>query len=620
MPRQRNSLSGLYTGAWGRAQSPSRQGGRLSSWNTVHNHRPLHAIDTAAELPASPMNPVTPLQDHRAPPWIERAARATDRVPVPLLAVVPLAFFVLMVIGLVRWYSPVPFWDMWDAYLAGYIAYLDGDWRGLFAQTNEHRIWFSNVLFFLDLRYFQGRSVLLIPINVVLVLALWLTLTLIARALLKDAPRLWPVVALALGPLCLSWLQEQNLSWGFQSQFFVAYLFPLAAFACLGMSAGLAYSWAWFAASLAFGLASLGTMANGIAVLPLLFAMSLMMPRVSWGRSLVIGVVGALAIAAWFQGYFTVARDHASLAQAAMFVLTFFGLPVGQMLDSKLASYAAGAFFILATAGFALLWLRSRQAASPLVLALVTFLAYVGASCAVIALGRAAIQPDAALVSRYATPSLVAWCALAILFAYVFRRARFVRPITIGVGLLAAIGLWSAQRHVFSDTGPELVHQRLAGALALKMKVADRRVIGAIYPTDTDEAFNHVRYVAEMADAKRLSIMVDRDLGFAVAQIGKPVATGFRPCGGSLDQSEAIDGEANYVRISGWAFDEATGGSPLYAYIGVNDVIEGLAVTGHARPDVVAALGARAIRSGFMGFLRKGSAGAPARIYCAGEP
>ncbi|MCA0199730.1 MAG: hypothetical protein LCH56_02690 [Proteobacteria bacterium] len=566
------------------------------------------------------MNPLPIRHGTSLPPWLDRIARLIERVPAAALSVIPIAFFVLMVIGLVRWYSPVPFWDMWDAYLAGYIAYLDGDWRWLFAQTNEHRIWFSNVLFFLDLRFLNGRSLLLIPANVALVLALWLTLGLISRALLKDTPRLWPVVSLALGPLCLSWLQEQNLSWGFQSQFFVAYLFPLVAFACLGLSDRSPHGRAWFVASLLFGLLSLGTMANGIAVLPLLVFMNLAMPRVSWRRTFIIVVVAVLSIAAWFQGYFTVARDHASLTQAATFVLTFFGLPVGEMLGSEKASYVAGTFFIVSTGGFTLFWLRTRTIESPLVLSLVAFLIYVGLSCAVIALGRAAIQPNAALVSRYATPSLMAWCALAILFAYLFRHQRNVRSVTIVLGILAAAGLWSAQRQVFRDTGPELVHQRMVGALALKMRVADRRAIGAIYPTDTDEAFNHVRTVADMAEVKKLSVMADPDLTFAVGQIGKPAGQGFHECAGALDQSEDIDGEPNYVRVSGWVFDEKARRVPAYAYIGVNGVIEGLAAAGGVRRDVAGVRGEPAVRSGFTGFLRGVIAENASTLYCADEP
>ncbi len=209
----------------------------LFTLKAVHNDGLHHAIHTRGlNLSRFTMN-VAPIQLRSL--WRLRTERVTeiiDCLPAAVFAVIPFIFFVVMAVGLVRWYTPVPFWDMWDAYLAAYIDYLDGNWRALFVQTNEHRIWFLDVLFYLDLTFFGGRSLLLVPFNGLLAVLTWAALAAVARHLLKDRPGLWPVTALALGPLCFSWLQEQNLSWGFQSQFFVAYLFPLAAFACLAMS------------------------------------------------------------------------------------------------------------------------------------------------------------------------------------------------------------------------------------------------------------------------------------------------------------------------------------------------------------------------------------------------
>ncbi len=559
-------------------------------------------------MDAAPIRPGT----HRRA-YIERAAEAIGRLPALVFSVIPLAFFAAMVVGLVRWYTPVPFWDMWDAYLAAYIDYLDGDWRALFVQTNEHRIWFSDALFYLDLTFFGGRSLLLVPINGVLAVLIWATLAGIARRLLKDRPGLWPVTALALGPLCFSWLQEQNLSWGFQSQFFVAYLFPLAAFACLAMSA--ARGRGWFAAALLLGLASLGTMANGVLVLPLLCVMLLALPRPSWSRAGIAAALASAAIFAWFQGYFLVARDHAGLAQVATFILTFFGLPFEAMTRSEAASYTAGAFFIGASAAFGVMWLRGRERLDPMILALVVFLLYVGASCAVIALGRAAIQPNAALVSRYSTPSLVAWCVLALLFAHTFRTMRFARAGVVVIGALAALGLWDAQDSAFGDAGPETVHYKMSGALALKMHARDLKIIGHIYPTGTQDAVGQVLRVARRAEEEGLSIMNDAALAAAVSALGKSAAHGFHPCRGVVHSPEAIDGEAAYLRVTGWVFD-ADAAMPRFIYIVRGGVIEGVAITGHKRADVAKQVDPRALWGGFTGYVRAGVAASELRTAC----
>ena len=543
-----------------------------------------------------------------------------DRLLLAALAPIPLGYFVLMVIGLVRWYSPVPFWDMWDGYLSNYIQFQDSDWRELFLQTNEHRIWFSNALFYLDIAHFGGRSLFLIPMNVLLAICIWFTLALIARRLLRDRPDLWPVVALGLGPLCFSWLQEQNLSWGFQSSFFVAYLFPLAAFSCLAASVTHERGWTWFVAAILLGLASLGTMANGLLVLPLLLAMIVVAPNPSWGRAAAVLVIGAVAIVAWFHGYYFIERDRASFSQIATFILTFFGHPVAAMFSgNKTVRYVAGGFFIAATLGFALRWVRTRRTADPMALALLAFLGYVGASCAVISFARATIESDVAFVSRYATPSLIAWAALILLFAHSVRHLRFARAACVFLVVGLAYGLWPSQRKVYGDVGPEMVHLKAVGALALKLNVQDRESIGQIYPTDGDGPYAHVRHIARLAGERKLSIMADPGLAAAAAGLGKPAEVGFHPCAGALDQIDSIKDEQTVLRASGWAFDDAKGMVPSYAFLAVGGVIEGVAATGRIRRDIVKAEDERAVKSGFTGFVQASAAqpGVAIKIYCA---
>lgn len=551
-------------------------------------------------------------------PRVVRAAGLVDRFLLPAaLAVIPLGYFTLMAIGLVRWYTPVPFWDMWDAYLSSYIEYLDGNWRGIFNQTNEHRIWFSNILFFLDLEFLKGRALLLVPANGLLTVAVWATLALIARHLLKDRPGLWLVVALCLGPFCFSWLQEQNLYWGFQSQFFVAYLFPLAAFACLAMSYASPRGRAWFIAAIAFGLASLGTMANGLLALPFLIVMIFAMPNPSWRRAAVIAAIAVAAYVAWFQGYFLVERDRASLVQAVTFIYSFFGLPVAPIVLTEPKIHVAGVIFIASSLGFALYWFRARRTLDPMVLALITFIAYVGASCFIIAIGRAAIQPNAAMISRYATPSLIAWAALVILYAYVLRRVPLIRWVIAGLGVYFAWGLLPTQRLVFTDLGPEYVHQRWIGGLALKMRVLDLESIDNVYPTTRQFDIDHIRNVAARADRDGLTIMGDEAFTAAVASVGKPAAGGFHVCPGVLEVSEVIKEDENYRRVLGWVFDDRVGRVPLFAYVVENGVIEGVVVTGSMRHDVARIIDPRGAKAGFTGFVRASAAGTDAKMYCA---
>jgi hypothetical protein len=75
--------------------------------------------------------------------------RVSARVVVAaILLCLAAAVLVLAVIGAVRWYSPVPYWDMWDGYLIYYLfSVQSGIWAHVFAQANEHRVTLSHLLF-----------------------------------------------------------------------------------------------------------------------------------------------------------------------------------------------------------------------------------------------------------------------------------------------------------------------------------------------------------------------------------------------------------------------------------------------------------------------------------------
>ena len=64
--------------------------------------------------------------------------------------VLPALFVVSTILGTVRWFSPVPFWDMWEHTVRFYTDVLDGRWSAFWDQANEHRIVISYALFWLD--------------------------------------------------------------------------------------------------------------------------------------------------------------------------------------------------------------------------------------------------------------------------------------------------------------------------------------------------------------------------------------------------------------------------------------------------------------------------------------
>lgn len=65
-------------------------------------------------------------------------------------------------------FSPVPYADQWDGTIGFYLRALQNPWQAFFELHNEHRLIFSRLFFYADIRYFGGRNVLLLVANVVL--------------------------------------------------------------------------------------------------------------------------------------------------------------------------------------------------------------------------------------------------------------------------------------------------------------------------------------------------------------------------------------------------------------------------------------------------------------------
>lgn len=195
-----------------------------------------------------------------------------------------LAFAVLGIIAGARAHSPVPFWDMWDGSL-GFYMHQQVDASAWWAQHNEHRIVLARALFFLDLKYFGGQAVFLLIVNYLLAGATFSLLAWCASRIVSPVTTSMKITMAVILGLAFLWTQENNLTWGFQSQFFLAQLLPLVALVLLWKSSlpGQRRHW-WFAASLGVGVIAAGSMANGVVASWLIFA-GCVVGRQGWRRS-----------------------------------------------------------------------------------------------------------------------------------------------------------------------------------------------------------------------------------------------------------------------------------------------------------------------------------------------
>jgi hypothetical protein len=509
---------------------------------------------------------------------------------------------------------------MWAGYLFFYTKVSMGDYSEWWAQHNEHRIVLSKLFFWIDIRWFRGLSYSLITINYLLVSAACLAFIQLLNETFKSLANKELrnfFVFIIIGWL-FSWSQHDNLSWAFQSQFFMAQLLPLWAFYFLyKMSSTPDKSLVYFLLASLFGVLSVGTMANGILALPLMLVYGIYC-RIGFRRNAVLFALTVVCITSYFYGY-NAPAGHGSLGDAIAnnplgvvhYIFVYVGSPfsfitpvLGAPARENIAALA-GLFFIAVAAYYAYLNIRATQK-NHLHLCLLFFILYFGGTALGTAGGRLMLGGvEQALTSRYSTPALMAWAALLIISTPVIvgwaGKLKIVLPAFLALSIAVLIGQASAL-----DSQDNEHFERLVAALGLELGVNDRGQIMHVFPS-AEWALNAAKYPSE----KHLSIFgVDPIVG-AKEKIGTAnTLVVEKQCLGRLDQILPIAGEGRYAAVSGWVFDKESESIPSSLLIvDHNNVVVGYALTGGYRDDVARSLDAKALKSQFKGYVLKDGLG-----------
>jgi hypothetical protein len=471
---------------------------------------------------------------------------------------VALLFVALAIAGGIRAYSPVPFWDMWGS--VSFMDYAaDSGWHAWWTQHNEHRIVLARLLFWSDLRWFDGAGWFLVAANYALVAAavalFWRLLGEVevphGRAADMRALKLFAVIWLFF------WSQHENLTWAFQSQFFLAQLLPLAALYTLYRA--LKGAAALFALACLLGVLSVGTMANGVLALPLMTVYA-MLTRQGGRRIGVLALLAALTLFAYFHDYVAPAA-HGSLAEALLghplkfvgYVLYYLGSPFhfafGARGIGRLAALLASLFFVGSALRFAAACLRQPRQAS-FQLALLFFIAYVAGTAVGTAGGRLVFGLSQALTSRYTTPVLMAWAALMVLYAPALLALQERRRRSAwGAFAVLALLMLAYQLRALQSKADDMFDRSVA-ALAIELRIKDQEAIGHVAPnTGVIEA------AARAADRQRSVFGMypyrgaRAAMGAAFAPVALPV------CQGALNSAVVVPGDEGFLRVSGWLYE-----------------------------------------------------------------
>jgi hypothetical protein len=520
-------------------------------------------------------------------------------------------FVILAIIGGFRNYSPVPFWDMWNGYLDFYTKVSAGDLSAWWAQHNEHRIVLGRIFFWLDIRYFHGQGWLLIIVNYLLISFATAVIVMAGKKLLdqkEDRYLLWFLVA-----WMFFWSQEQNLTWGFQSEFFLAFLLPLVSILLLWRSNQSTKSDApYFGLSLLTGVACIGSMANGVISLPLLFVYSLFL-KISWRRSLLVFILSVLCLSLYFHGYQS-PSDHSNLV--AVIKTDFFGLVryTARYLGSPFA-YVIGdhsfrpvvevlGFFVIFFTGYQLVNNYLKGKADSLNFALLTFITYVVGTAFVTAGGRLIFGLDQAFESRYTTPAIMVWSVVFLILAQSIKRKRNLMVIALGVLLLCMLpkqlGALKNQTSSFTE--------RSMAALSLALNLRDEDQIKSILPS--------AKWGLELSKVPRekgYSIFGYGDIHNLVSFLNSKAVEieAEKECGSKVyvDKVRLLDKNSDekyqYMLISGWLFNqESYSNYDALQIVNTKKLPVGVGFVGIERPDVASVYGKIALYSGFKAYIK----------------
>ncbi|WP_162831477.1 hypothetical protein [Paraburkholderia caffeinilytica] len=500
------------------------------------------------------------------------------------------------VVGVVGSYSPVPYWDQWDGALAGYMRFADHQWFVLWEQHNEHRLLLPRLIFWTDIRWFGGRNVINLVANLVLLGALAVTVSRIAS---RGRRVTWTEgVALAgvIATMAFSWMQDENLTWGFENQWFGAYLFAMLAFDALARSRDTSGLSRQFLLALLYGAFAAYWMASGLLVLPVLLALSLYI-GLSKQRVALIGLATAVVWAAYFRHYASppahgsvLSSVHHHPIEMVEYVLLYLGGPVWAATAQLSLTYLAGAIVVVAT--LVGLWLgRNRETHA---LALLAFAVFVCGSAFITAGGRLPFGLESAFAHRYTTSSLFAWLSL-LLYFWVNARRPLARAVNAGLFALALVAVLSCQAAAFSPDQDRLFALKSAG-LALREDVYDSEWTYAVYP-----GVKPLQAIAQAAQARGLSIFepCTRDYPCAPEQ---PTAN--RSCDGAIDTIKPTGTPGRYM-ATGWIFDRDAKVQPTdVVVVNAQNELRGYGIVGSRRPDVETALKLNVDRVGWTSFFR----------------
>jgi hypothetical protein len=440
----------------------------------------------------------------------------------------------------IRYYSPLPFWDYWET-VTRYQLFLEHHWLGaLWEQHNEHRIVFPQLIFAADYRFFAGREILPLFLNVIFYLATWGVLS--AVLIRSNMPRTMALWASLVAGIVMAW---EGAALEIAGAFLVQWTLLLFA-GTLGLFAlsGAPRStrpWAKLALAILFAVVVTYSAANGLTFWFVLLGAAWLL-RLRWKQIAVLGIAAAVSGALYFAGYrVSHQTDWRALARHPLYAAEFIGAYMGSPFTvAKLwLGVVIGWVAFAAVLGAALIAGRRRILGSSTGVVLTGMYCLCVLTAAMTALGR--MDPNdaafgGATAQRYIIIPLVAdACALSII-AWAFG-ARLLYGV---ISLLFVAGLWFTSSSVIVRSWCEFVKLLLRStqvvALAVESGIDDPRVLETVYLN-----IPLLRQRIEVLRQHNWSVFADPQTHW----LGKPVSAVIRSI-----SSTAEPGAITFIRVN----------------------------------------------------------------------
>jgi hypothetical protein len=536
-------------------------------------------------------------------------------------------------VGTLKQYSQMPYWDVWDSALGFYLKFSEGDWSSLWAQHNEHRIVIGKLLFWLDLKIFGGVGVSLLSWTYLAIIGMAALFCRLLKKINNDSTVLYGQTALSL--FVVAWLfqfsNNENLINWFQTCLILSQLLPLAAFYLFHLFLDSPLSIKYYSGAVILAILAGINLASGLAVLPLLFvAFVLFWRQINLGymRKCVLAAGLLLAAIAFINLYFngwiytsnssllsTLARQDGFIYHYLLYYFgtLFFYVGVGfgcAHQSAQSIALVSGLIFVTGSvilmAGFAIQVVRGRSLLlSSQSTELVLFLFLVFAWMSALASGGVRYNEleglNMAFTSRYVFFVICAWsCVLVWLSPLIL--GLFARHFILTMVALAlfAIIFIPYQQIALNGRSKFLFYRDVAG-LALELGIKDGLIIKSVYPRP-----ENIYPVAESVVERNLSAFGRypwKDLRQQFDQSRN--MTSDVKCGFEVEQYTVIDEEKSYLRVQGWMVDSVSRTVPERIwFMDRNHHAIGVALTGEQRKDLAELLGGYAEAAGFLGYIK----------------